>query len=331
MRLDDPRLLAGGGPAGPAGRPGLSAIVSFVEESADHRLFIAVALLEDGRIRHVQRKLFLPTYGLFDERRFFAAGDLLRATPSQPGRGRRAERLRGLLAPRRAPAAGPRRGPDPGQRLVLAGPRPGRPQRGRPGHGDLVADAPADVCPAHDELRRLRQPGRGRRVDLVLGRLGGDRAERRRDLQRAALRRGPVPRRRRPGRRPPGADRAAPAARRAPRAGRPRARPDRRRAGRPGRRLDRRGGRRGRASTWPPDERRRRAADRARRRGPVRPAARAGDRHRRRPPGDRRVHPRPAPPGRLRAGRGRACRAGSTRRSSPTSSPRRSAPSGCSA
>jgi predicted amidohydrolase len=87
MRLDDPRLLelaaatAGDGPAG------LSAIVSFVEESADHRLFIAVALLEGGRVRHVQRKLFLPTYGLFDERRFFAAGDLLRATPSRLGIG----------------------------------------------------------------------------------------------------------------------------------------------------------------------------------------------------------------------------------------------------
>ncbi len=85
MRLDDPRLVelaaATGGPKA------ISAIVSFVEESADHRLFIAVALLEDGRIRHVQRKLFLPTYGLFDERRFFAAGDFLRATSSRLGVG----------------------------------------------------------------------------------------------------------------------------------------------------------------------------------------------------------------------------------------------------
>jgi len=62
-------------------------VVSFVEESADHRLFIAAALLEDGTIRHVHRKLFLPTYGLFDERRFFAAGDVLRATPSRLGVG----------------------------------------------------------------------------------------------------------------------------------------------------------------------------------------------------------------------------------------------------
>jgi predicted amidohydrolase len=82
MALDDPRL------AGLAAETdGCSAIVSFVEEAADHRLFIAAVLLEDGVVRHVHRKLFLPTYGLFDERRFFAAGDALRATPSRIGVG----------------------------------------------------------------------------------------------------------------------------------------------------------------------------------------------------------------------------------------------------
>jgi predicted amidohydrolase len=82
MRLDDPRLaeLA-------STTHGLSAAVSFVEESADHRLFIAAALMEDGEITHVHRKLFLPTYGLFDERRFFAPGDVLRAVPSRLGVG----------------------------------------------------------------------------------------------------------------------------------------------------------------------------------------------------------------------------------------------------
>jgi predicted amidohydrolase len=82
IRLDDPRLAE----LASASRD-LSAVVSFVEESADHRLFIAAALLEDGVVRHVHRKLFLPTYGLFDERRFFAAGDVLRATPSRLGVG----------------------------------------------------------------------------------------------------------------------------------------------------------------------------------------------------------------------------------------------------
>lgn len=80
MRLDDPRLarLA-------AATRGMSAVISFVEESDDHRLFISAALLEDGELRHVHRKVFLPNYGLFDERRFFAAGSVMRATDSRIG------------------------------------------------------------------------------------------------------------------------------------------------------------------------------------------------------------------------------------------------------
>ena len=82
MRADDPRILGLAAAAGDA-----SAVVSFVEESTDHRLFISAALLEDGAVRHVHRKLYLPTYGLFDERRFYAAGDALRAAPSRLGVG----------------------------------------------------------------------------------------------------------------------------------------------------------------------------------------------------------------------------------------------------
>jgi predicted amidohydrolase len=80
IRRDDPRLLD---LAAAADR--LSAVVSFVEASDDHRLFIAAALLEGGEVVHVHRKLYLPTYGMFDERRFFGAGDRLRATPSRLG------------------------------------------------------------------------------------------------------------------------------------------------------------------------------------------------------------------------------------------------------
>ena len=83
MRLDDPRLAE----LAAETADGMSAVVSFVEESGDHRLFIAAALLEDGQIRHVHRKVFLPTYGQFDERRFFAPGDTVRATPSRLGVG----------------------------------------------------------------------------------------------------------------------------------------------------------------------------------------------------------------------------------------------------
>jgi predicted amidohydrolase len=80
MQADDPRLAALA-----AETAGMSAVVSFVEESSDHRLFISAALLEDGEVRFIHRKLFLPTYGLFDERRFFAAGDRLRAVDSRLG------------------------------------------------------------------------------------------------------------------------------------------------------------------------------------------------------------------------------------------------------
>jgi predicted amidohydrolase len=80
MRLDDPRLGALA-----AETRDLSAVVSFVEEAEDHRLFVAAALLEDGAVRHVHRKVFLPTYGLFDELRFFAAGSVVRAAPSRLG------------------------------------------------------------------------------------------------------------------------------------------------------------------------------------------------------------------------------------------------------
>jgi predicted amidohydrolase len=80
MAADDARLLDLARESA-----GMSAVVSFVEEAADHRLFISAALLEDGAVKFVHRKLFLPTYGLFDERRFFAAGDRLRTVDSNLG------------------------------------------------------------------------------------------------------------------------------------------------------------------------------------------------------------------------------------------------------
>ncbi|MBA3959114.1 MAG: hypothetical protein H0X60_01790 [Chloroflexi bacterium] len=80
MQRDDPRLVALAAEA-----PEVSVVLGFVEESDDHRLFISAALLEGGAVRHVQRKVFLANYGLFDERRFFAAGSVVRATDSAMG------------------------------------------------------------------------------------------------------------------------------------------------------------------------------------------------------------------------------------------------------
>jgi NAD+ synthase (glutamine-hydrolysing) len=64
---------------------GFSAVIGFIEESDEHQLYIAAALLEDGELRHVYRKSYLPNYGLFDERRFFARGTQLRAVDSRFG------------------------------------------------------------------------------------------------------------------------------------------------------------------------------------------------------------------------------------------------------
>lgn len=80
MRSDDERLVELAAAAGD-----MSVIVSFVSESSDHRLYIAAALFEAGELRHVYNKSYLPNYGLFDERRFFAAGDVVRAVDSRLG------------------------------------------------------------------------------------------------------------------------------------------------------------------------------------------------------------------------------------------------------
>ena len=67
---------------------GLSAVVGFVEESpAERGLFYnAAALVADGRLVHVHRKVFLPTNGMFEEAKFFAPGRDLRAFEAPFGR-----------------------------------------------------------------------------------------------------------------------------------------------------------------------------------------------------------------------------------------------------
>jgi predicted amidohydrolase len=61
-------------------------VAGLVEESADHRFFNAAVYFEDGEIRHVHRKVYLPTYGMFDEQRYFARGDRIRSFSSKFGR-----------------------------------------------------------------------------------------------------------------------------------------------------------------------------------------------------------------------------------------------------
>jgi len=61
-------------------------VVGFVEEDARSRFYISAAYLSGGETRHVHRKLYLPTYGLYDEARFYAAGESVCAFDTRFGR-----------------------------------------------------------------------------------------------------------------------------------------------------------------------------------------------------------------------------------------------------
>lgn len=64
----------------------LDLVVGFVEEDSRNRFYIASAYLSRGEVIHVHRKVYLPTYGLFDEGRFFAWGDSVQAFDTRFGR-----------------------------------------------------------------------------------------------------------------------------------------------------------------------------------------------------------------------------------------------------
>jgi NAD+ synthase (glutamine-hydrolysing) len=61
-------------------------VVGFVDEDSRRRFYIASAYLSQGRVVHVHHKVYLPTYGLFDEGRFFAPGNAVRAFDTRFGR-----------------------------------------------------------------------------------------------------------------------------------------------------------------------------------------------------------------------------------------------------
>lgn len=63
-----------------------SLVFGLVEESADHRWFNSAVFAEGGEILHVHRKVHLPDYGIFEEGRYFAAGDRFETVQSRLGR-----------------------------------------------------------------------------------------------------------------------------------------------------------------------------------------------------------------------------------------------------
>jgi predicted amidohydrolase len=81
LRADDPGL----DPLLEASRE-IDLVVGFIEEGPEHQHYNASAYLSGGRVRHVHRKLYPVNYGMFEERRYWAAGDQIAAFDTGFGR-----------------------------------------------------------------------------------------------------------------------------------------------------------------------------------------------------------------------------------------------------
>jgi NAD+ synthase (glutamine-hydrolysing) len=81
IRLDDPILRE----LATLSRD-LDLVLGAVIEEADHRYFNSSLYFSGGELVHMHRKVYLPTYGMFDEQRYFAAGDRFRSFKTGFGR-----------------------------------------------------------------------------------------------------------------------------------------------------------------------------------------------------------------------------------------------------
>lgn len=70
MPADDARLR----PIADASRD-IDVMAGFVERTPDARIHIAQGYWSGGNLVHVHRKVYLPTYGIFDDGRYFAPGE----------------------------------------------------------------------------------------------------------------------------------------------------------------------------------------------------------------------------------------------------------------
>lgn len=64
----------------------LDLVVGFAEVDERGRFFTTAAYLSQGRVVHLHRKVYLPTYAMFDEGRYFDLGESVRAFDTRFGR-----------------------------------------------------------------------------------------------------------------------------------------------------------------------------------------------------------------------------------------------------
>jgi predicted amidohydrolase len=65
---------------------GIDIVLGFVEEKEKGLFYNSAAYLSRGKILHLHRKVFLPTYGMFEEAKFFAQGRNFNAFDTRFGR-----------------------------------------------------------------------------------------------------------------------------------------------------------------------------------------------------------------------------------------------------
>jgi len=63
----------------------VSSVLGFVEEKERGLFFNSAAFLSKGKILHIHRKVFLPTFGMFEEAKFFAQGKNFHTFPTPYG------------------------------------------------------------------------------------------------------------------------------------------------------------------------------------------------------------------------------------------------------
>jgi NAD+ synthase (glutamine-hydrolysing) len=64
----------------------ISLVVGFVEEMEKGLFYNSAAFLSKGKILHIHRKVFLPTFGMFDEAKFYAQGKNFHIFPTPFGK-----------------------------------------------------------------------------------------------------------------------------------------------------------------------------------------------------------------------------------------------------
>jgi predicted amidohydrolase len=64
----------------------LDIMFGFIQEDRRQRFYTSAAYLSGGECRHIHQKIYLPTYAMFDEGRYFDQGEQIRAFDTRFGR-----------------------------------------------------------------------------------------------------------------------------------------------------------------------------------------------------------------------------------------------------